>query len=113
MPQGDLEWVKFKYPIIGLNSNNILEKIHSKFYAAMKQEVFPVDSHEVLKHYLAAHKPNDPLHFIFIKLILFLVDKHFVSDMESLRFTNLFVIPQRDIHLYAKLCTIALAFYFV
>lgn len=39
VPQGDTEWVKFKYPIIALNPNNIMEKIHSKFYMAIKQEV--------------------------------------------------------------------------
>lgn len=65
--------------------------------------MFPLENYDVLTKYLEASNPSNPLHFIFLRLVLFLVDKHFVADMESLRFKTLYVIPQRDIHLYAQL----------
>lgn len=103
VPQGDHEWVKFKYPIISRNANNIMEKIHSKVYTSIKEEVFPKEGHGILKYYMEATNPKHSLHFIHLRLILYLIDKHMVADMESLRFLTRYIIPQRDIHIYAQL----------
>lgn len=104
LPQGDIEWTRYKYPIYALNPNNIMEKLHGALYTAIKMEIFPVKDSKVIDTYFKDFGTADHnLRFIHDYLVLFLFDKHFVQELRNLRFLTSYVIPQQNIHFFAKL----------
>jgi hypothetical protein len=104
LPQGDLEWVQHKYPIIAHNANNIMETLHTTVYKPIRLLLFPAEDHKVLDIYLKeSSDDSSPLRFVHDYLVLYLFNKHMVRNLNSLNFLETYVIPQRNIHFFAKL----------